>query len=78
MALRLEIAEFTDANHWRLRLTDVDGAFLADHPVELDPAEPKYQALFDLPAYLRRFSAPTSGTRMSSVFCMRSASGSAK
>jgi hypothetical protein len=37
MALRLEIAEFTDANHWRWRLTDADGAFLADHAVVLDP-----------------------------------------
>jgi hypothetical protein len=58
MTLRLEIAEFTGANHWRWRLTDADGAFLADQPVALDPADPKYQALFDLPAYLRHFSAP--------------------
>jgi hypothetical protein len=58
MALRLEIAEFTDANHWRWRLTDADGNFLADHTVALDPTDPKYQALFDLPAYLRHFSAP--------------------
>ena len=47
-----------DANHWRWRLTDAAGAFLADHAVELDPADPKYQALFDLPAYLRHYSAP--------------------
>ena len=58
MALRLEVAEFTDANHWRWRLTDADGAFLADHAVALDPADQKYQALFDLPGYLRHFSAP--------------------
>jgi tetratricopeptide (TPR) repeat protein len=58
MALRLEIAEFTDANHWRWRLTDADGAFLDDYAVELNPAEPKYQALFDLPGYLKYFSAP--------------------
>jgi hypothetical protein len=48
----LEIAEFTDVNHWRWRLTDADGAFLADHVVDLVPAEAKYPALFDLAAYL--------------------------
>jgi tetratricopeptide (TPR) repeat protein len=58
MALRLEIAEFTDANHWRWRLTDEGGAFLADHAVALDPTDPKYPALFDLPAYLKHLSAP--------------------
>jgi tetratricopeptide (TPR) repeat protein len=58
MALRLEIAEFTDTNHWRWRLTDTEGAFLADHRVALDPTEPRYQALFDLPAYLRHYAAP--------------------
>jgi hypothetical protein len=58
MALRLEVAEFTDANHWRWRLTDEGGAFLADHAVALDPTDPKYPALFDLPGYLRHFSAP--------------------
>jgi CHAT domain len=58
MTLRLEISEFTDANHWCWRLTDADGAFLADHAVKLDPADRKYQALFDLPAYLRHYSAP--------------------
>jgi hypothetical protein len=58
MALRLEVAEFTDANHWRWRLKDADGAFLADHTVALDSTDPRYQALFDLPAYLSHYSAP--------------------
>jgi CHAT domain len=58
MTLRLEVAEFTDANHWRWLLTDTAGAFLADHTVALDPADPKYQALFDLPGYLRYYAAP--------------------
>jgi hypothetical protein len=58
MALRLEVAAFTDANHWRWRLTDAPGAFLADHTVALDPTDPKYQALFDLPDYLKLYSAP--------------------
>jgi len=58
MALCLEVAEFSDANHWRWRLTDEGGAFLADHTVALDPTDPKYPALFDLPAYLRHYAAP--------------------
>ena len=57
-ALRLEIAEFTDAHHWRWVLNDAQGAFLADHVVELDPSEPKYQTLFDLPGYLWHYAAP--------------------
>ncbi len=57
-SLRLEIAEFSDVNRWRWRLTDAGGAFLADHSVALDRNEPKYQALFDLPAYLWQHSAP--------------------
>ena len=34
-ALRLEVVDFTDADHWRWRLTDANGAFLADHEVAL-------------------------------------------
>jgi hypothetical protein len=58
VTLRLEIAEFKDADHWRWRLTDAGGAFLADHAVALDQNEPQYQALFNLPAYLWQLSAP--------------------
>ena len=54
MTLRLEIAEFKDADHWRWRLTDAGGAFLADHAVALDQNEPQYQAL--------SISRPTSGS----------------
>ena len=57
-ALRLEIAELTDANHWRWMLKDANGAFLADQTVELDPSDPMYQTLFDLPGYLWRYAAP--------------------
>jgi tetratricopeptide (TPR) repeat protein len=57
-ALRLEIAEFTDANHWRWVLNDANGVFLADHTVKLDPTEPRYQTLFNLPGYLWHFAAP--------------------
>ncbi len=58
MTLRLEIAEFKDADHWRWRLTDANEAFLADHVVALDRNEPRRQALFDLRAYLWQHSAP--------------------
>ena len=47
-----------DRDHWRWVLSDADGAFLADHAVALDPKEPKYRALLDLPAYLRHYAAP--------------------
>jgi tetratricopeptide (TPR) repeat protein len=56
--LRLEIAEFTDVNHWRWVLKDASGAFLADRVVELDPSEAKYRALFDLPGYLWHHASP--------------------
>jgi hypothetical protein len=57
-SLRLAISEFDDADRWRWRLTDAQGAFLADHAVALDRNEPKYQALFNLPDYLWQHSVP--------------------
>ena len=33
MTLLLEVTEFSDAAHWRWRLTEEGGAFIADHPV---------------------------------------------
>ena len=57
-AMRLEVAEFGDADHWRFVLKDAGGAFLADHLAALDRADPHYAALVDLPAYLRLHSAP--------------------
>jgi hypothetical protein len=57
-ALRLEVASIADQNHWRWVLKEANGAFLADHELALDPAEPKYRALFDLPGYLHHFAAP--------------------
>ncbi|HXW24974.1 MAG TPA: CHAT domain-containing protein [Xanthobacteraceae bacterium] len=57
-ALRLEVASFAGQNHWRWVLKDANGAFLADHEVNLDQADTKYQALFDLPGYLDHFAAP--------------------
>jgi hypothetical protein len=51
-ALRLEIADFKDADHWRWVLRDPNGAFLADHTVALDPGDPESRALLDLRGYL--------------------------
>jgi hypothetical protein len=56
--LHLEVAEFTNANHWRWRLQEAGGAFLADHTVALDPADPRVAALVDLPGYLHHYAAP--------------------
>ncbi len=50
--------DFQDAYHWRWVLKSATGSFLADHPVALDGADPRYQALIDLPGYLRLFAAP--------------------
>jgi tetratricopeptide (TPR) repeat protein len=57
-ALRLEVAELQDADHWRWLLTDPDGGFLADHQVELDRRDPEYVAFADLAAFLRRQADP--------------------
>ncbi len=56
--LSLEVMDFQDAWHWRWVLKSATGSFLADHPVALDRADPRYQALVDLPGYLRLFAAP--------------------
>ena len=57
--LILEVAQFTDAWHWRWVLKDAGGAFLADHSVALDPArEPLCEALVNLPGYLWHHAAP--------------------
>jgi len=57
-ALRLEVPEFTDHDHWRWVLLDPGGAFLADHTVALDPTHAYYGALFDLEGYLEQNTAP--------------------
>lgn len=43
-ALRLEVLDIKDADHWTWRLRDPLGNFLADHPVALDRADVHYQA----------------------------------
>jgi hypothetical protein len=56
--LHLEVADFTDADHWRWLLQEPGGAFLADHTVALDRGDPRYPALLDLPGYVHRYAAP--------------------
>src|ERR1700733_13704821 len=56
--LRLEGVEFTDPDHWRWVLQENSGAFVADHSVTLDRADPRYPAVLDLPGYLNRYAAP--------------------
>jgi hypothetical protein len=56
--LQLEVAEYTDLDHWRWRLTDAGGAFLADHAVALDRTDSLYQAFVDLYPYLRYYAVP--------------------
>ncbi|HYZ64206.1 MAG TPA: CHAT domain-containing protein, partial [Acetobacteraceae bacterium] len=56
--LRLEVADFGDADHWRWVLKEDGGRFLDDHAVALDRANPNYMGLVDLPSYLWRNAAP--------------------
>jgi hypothetical protein len=56
--LHLKIVELIDADHWRWVLTHAEGTFFADQVVALDRTEPQYQALLDLPGYLKHYAAP--------------------
>ncbi len=56
--LILEADDVRDACHWYWRLKDPNGATLADHEVELDPADWQYQAFLDLYGYLVHHVAP--------------------
>ncbi|NBC33930.1 MAG: CHAT domain-containing protein [Alphaproteobacteria bacterium] len=55
--LHLDIVDFKDPDHWRFVLKSQDGAFLADHPVALDRADPHYRGFIDLPDYLKHYAA---------------------
>jgi hypothetical protein len=57
-ALLLKVTDYEDPQHWRWVLTDSSGKILQDHEVSLDPADPLYSALLDLPTYLERCSSP--------------------
>jgi tetratricopeptide (TPR) repeat protein len=57
-SLRLEVADFVDADRWRWLLKDSDSTFVADHQVALDRADPEYLAFADLAGFLRREAVP--------------------
>jgi hypothetical protein len=56
--LHLRAEDVQDTDHWRWRLTDQGGAFLADHAVALDPADPEYEGFVDLAGFLRDRAVP--------------------
>ena len=53
MTLLLQVTEYGDAAHWRWRLTEEGGAFIADHPVALDIDDVEYQGFVDLHGFLQ-------------------------
>lgn len=56
--MRLEVLDYTGLTGWRWRLTDPQGAFLADHQVVLDPTAWEFDAFTDLHRYLRWNASP--------------------
>src|SRR5215210_532319 len=51
-SLRLELTDYLDETRWRWVLLDERGAFVADHPVRLDPTSRAYRGFVDLQTYL--------------------------
>jgi hypothetical protein len=64
MTLLLEVTEYADLAHWRWRLTEEGGAFVADHQVSLDTAAVEYQRFVDLHGFLQHRADP--GNRLAS------------
>src|SRR5262245_39824727 len=58
MSVRLRVTEWVDETRWRWVLEDSAGAFLADHPVQLDPTSREYRGWCDLRPYID-FYTPT-------------------
>lgn len=56
--LRLQVVDFVGPTRWRWRLTDAEGAVVAEHTVELDDEEWHFAAFADLPGYLRATAEP--------------------
>jgi hypothetical protein len=57
MRLTLTAEDFAGPNRWYWRLQDGD-RLLADHEVQLDPADWQYEAYLDLSGYLRVHASP--------------------
>jgi hypothetical protein len=58
MTLLLEVTEYGDAAHWRWRLTEEGGAFIADHQVALDASDVECQGFVDLHGFLCTAPSP--------------------
>ncbi|MBT2212500.1 CHAT domain-containing protein [Actinomadura sp. NEAU-AAG7] len=56
--MRLEVVGFAGPLRWRWRLTEPDGAVIAEHEVVLDATCWQYEAMCDLHEYLRLRAAP--------------------
>src|SRR5437867_111446 len=48
-ALRLEVVDYKDPDHWRWLLTDASGKFLADHTVALQDVSLVFEVLGEAP-----------------------------
>ena len=58
LRVRLEVLDYTGPTGWRWRLTDPQGAVLAEHAVALDPGAWQFEAFTDLHTYLRQNTTP--------------------
>ncbi|HEY1572478.1 MAG TPA: CHAT domain-containing protein [Pseudonocardiaceae bacterium] len=58
VVLRLEVLDYTGPTRWRWRLSDADGASLAEHTVRLDDGEWQFDAFADLHHHLRANADP--------------------
>jgi tetratricopeptide (TPR) repeat protein len=56
--LRLEARDYDGPARWRWVLTDVAGAFIADHEVRVDEHSWQYEAFTDLEYYIFSYAAP--------------------
>ncbi|WP_021593713.1 CHAT domain-containing protein [Actinomadura welshii] len=56
--LTLTVSLDDGQKHWQARLTDVSGRVLSEHRGEPDTTAEQYEALSDLPGYIRDHSAP--------------------
>jgi len=61
--MHLHLCEYQSPSHWRWRLDDAAGNFLADHEARLDPNAPEYRGLTDLPGYLNHYGGADEAIR---------------
>jgi hypothetical protein len=73
LTLDLEVLDFVDDHQWRWRVSDSQGAFMADHSVSLDEGSVEYAAFVDMYGSLRWNAAPDSQQQDESTFVSRMA-----